>query len=164
MIHLTLDRCRYVNPTAVVPIAALVLPMIDCFLIIFEALFACCHCEFIGWNSTLTLVINLFGLIVSSGIVQLLDVTATRVQIIWFSKWIYEKAVQLCGSDSKLYDTRNVQIEKEDNWCGETLERWFREGVHMPGTFFRHAANHGNSFHCIGYFQCFSQYLSLCFR
>ena len=64
------DPCRYVNPTAVVPIAALVLPMIDCFLIIFEALFACCHCEFIGWNSTLTLVINLFGLIVSSGIVQ----------------------------------------------------------------------------------------------
>ena len=58
------------NPTAVVPIAALVLPMIDCFLIIFEALFACCHCEFIGWNSTLTLIINLFGLIVSSGIVQ----------------------------------------------------------------------------------------------
>ena len=64
------NPCRYVNPTAVVPIAALVLPMIDCFLIIFEALFACCHCEFIGWNSTLTLIINLFGLIVSSGIVQ----------------------------------------------------------------------------------------------
>ena len=64
---------RYVNPTAVVPIAALVLPMIDCFLIIFEALFACCHCEFIGWNSTLTLIINLFGLVVSSGSVPFLN-------------------------------------------------------------------------------------------
>ena len=112
------------NPTAVVPIAALVLPMIDCFLIIFEALFACCHCEFIGWNSTLTLVINLFGLIVSSGIVQFFDVTVTRV-INCSTENEYKKAVQLCGSDSKLYDTRNVQIEKEDNWCGETLERWF---------------------------------------
>ena len=71
------DISRYVNPTAVVPIAALVLPMIDCFLIIFEALFACCHCEFIGWNSTLTLIINLFGLVVSSGSVSFLNYKGT---------------------------------------------------------------------------------------
>ena len=69
-----------------------------------KAMFACCRCEFIGWNNTLSLLVNVWGLGASS-------------------------AVQLCGSQSKLYDTRKafgVGLE-EEQWCGETLEEWFRK-------------------------------------
>jgi len=46
-----------------------------------QALFSCLRCEFIGWNNMLSIFINIFGIGASA-------------------------AVQLCGSESKLYDHR----------------------------------------------------------
>ena len=38
-------------------------------------------------------------------------------------------AVQLSGSQSKLYDTREAfEVTDEEEWCGQTLGQWFRFG------------------------------------
>ena len=78
------------------PLAALILPVIDCCLIVVESVIAALHCEFIGWNSAFILITNLTGIVVNT-------------------------AVQICGSESRLYDPKINSINqlRENNF---TLE------------------------------------------
>ena len=91
--------------------AALVLPVIDCLLIVIESIIAACHCEFIGWNCTLILVTNLIGIAVNS-------------------------AVQICGSESRLYDPKlNSYHQLRENNFTLDSRHWIRISDLKKSTF-----------------------------